>query len=258
MIQQFKIDLKTKFPIDLVDALIDAYIGIKENFIINKWEPSELNGGKFVEATIRLLQNECFGTYTPIGTSIRNTFNELKRCEQSPTTIHDSFRLHIPRCLGSIYNIRNRRGVGHLGGDINANKIDALLIITTVEWVLAELYRTCYTSSLEEAQILVNNLVSRKLELIFELNGRKRVLSSKISLKDKVLVLLYSYDSKNLSVDNLILDLKYKNKTYLKTQLLTKLEKDYFIEVDSDQIIHLLPPGIRYIEANYENMLTKI
>ncbi len=85
MIRQFKNDLKIVFPTDLVEALLDSYVEIKTNFIIDKWEPAELNGGKFVEATIRILQFACFGTHTPIGTSIRNTFAELQRIEQSPS-----------------------------------------------------------------------------------------------------------------------------------------------------------------------------
>ena len=142
LLQQFKIDFKTIFPIDLVDALIDCFAEIKTNYILEKWEPSELNGGKFVEVAIRILQFTCFGgKYTPIGISIGNTFAELQRIERIPATIHDSYRLHIPRCLGAIYNIRNRRGVGHLSGDINANKADALIVITISEWILAELYR---------------------------------------------------------------------------------------------------------------------
>lgn len=69
LLDQFKNDFKTVFPNDLVDALIDSYVEIKTNFILEKWEPSELNGGKFVEATIRMIQFTCFsGTYTPIGT----------------------------------------------------------------------------------------------------------------------------------------------------------------------------------------------
>lgn len=64
MILEFKNDLKTVFPSDLVEALLDSYVEIKTNFIIDKWEPAELNGGKFVEATIRILQLACFGVRT--------------------------------------------------------------------------------------------------------------------------------------------------------------------------------------------------
>jgi hypothetical protein len=218
MINQFSRDLKTALPDELVDSLLESYIEIKTNYIIQKWEPSELNGGKFVEASIRILQFVIFGTYTPIGTSIRNTFAEFQRIERSPSTNLDSYRLHIPRCLGAIYNIRNRRGVGHLSGDINPNRADAHLIITICEWVLAEIYRINYTVSLTEAQSLVDKLVSRKLELVFDLNGIKRILNPKLKIKDKILLIIYSEESEYVTLTNLCLHLKYNNQSYLKTR----------------------------------------
>ncbi|MCR9263041.1 MAG: hypothetical protein NXH86_02730 [Flavobacteriaceae bacterium] len=257
MIDQFKIDLKAHFPHDLVDALISSYVEIKTNYIINKWEPSELNGGKFVEATIRLMQYACTGNYTPIGTSIRNMFNEIRQLEQSPSTILDSYRLNIPRCLGAIYNIRNRRGVGHLGGDVNPNKADAQLIITLSEWVLSELYRINYGVTLDKAQALVDALVSRKLELVFEINGMKRILNPKLSLKDKILLVLYSVEVPSISIDELLKHLKYKNKSYLQTKILTPLDEEQFIEMDENENLFILPPGINYVEANYENWKNK-
>jgi len=258
MIEQFKIDLKIHFPSDLVDALLNSYVEIKTNYIINKWEPSELNGGKFVESAIRMMQFECNGgSYTPIGTSIRNTFDELRRLEQTPASVLDSYRLHIPRCLGAIYNLRNRRGVGHLGGDINPNKADALIIITISEWVLAELYRINYNIDLTDAQKLVENLVSRKLELVFEGNGIKRILNPKLSIKDKILLLLYSSNQSVVTIDELIDDLKYKNKSYLKNKILTALDNEQFIECSSNGEVFLLPPGIKHVEENYENWKIK-
>src|SRR5690606_18474770 len=162
-----KIDLKNHFPSDLVDALLKSYEDIKTNYILNKWEPSELNGGKFVEAATRMMQFACKGgVYTPIGTSIRNIFDELKSLEQTPSSILDSYKQHIPRCLGAIYNLRNRRGVAHLGVDINPNKADAYLIITIAEWILAELFRINYNIPLHDAQLIVESLISRKLELV--------------------------------------------------------------------------------------------
>ena len=255
MINQFKNDLKVHFPHDLVDALINAYAEIKTNFIINKWEPSELNGGKFVEATIRVLQFACnSGTYAPIGSSIRKMFNEIRRLEQSPSTIHDSYRLHIPRCLGAIYNIRNRRGVGHLSGDVNPNKADAYLIVSISEWILAELYRMNYNISLPEAESLVNNLISRKIELIVEVEGMKRILNPKMQIKDKILLLLYSLEYTPVLLADLLNHLRYKNKSYMKTKLLKDLDSRSLIEFNSaEEKIYLLPPGILYVEENYDN-----
>lgn len=258
MIAQFKSDLQSHFPNELVDALLDSYEEIKTNFILNKWEPSELNGGKFVEAAIRMLQFVCdSGSYTPIGTSIRNTFDELRRFERSSSSILDSYRLHIPRCLGAIYNLRNRRGVGHLGGDINPNKADAFLIISISEWVLAEIYRINFSIPLTEAQSMVDNLVSRKLELVFERDGIKRILNPKLPIKDKILLLLYSVESDKISIDELMIHLKYTNKSYLKTKILGKLDDEQLIELSANEEIYLLPPGNKYVEDNYENWKTK-
>lgn len=253
MLNQFSTELKNVFPSELVDALLDSYVEIKTNFITQKWEPSELNGGKFVEAVVRILQHQIDGTYTPIGTSIRNTFAELERIQRAPSTILDSYRLHIPRCLGAIYNIRNRRGVGHLSGDVNPNKSDSLLIITISEWTLAELYRINYNISLTEAQELVDILVSRKLELVFDLNGIKRILNPKLKIKDQILLIMYSENSAFLTLENLCLHLKYKNKAYLKSKILSELDKNQFIELTDDEKIYLLPPGQKYVEDNYEN-----
>lgn len=253
MINQFKRDLESVFPSNLVHALLDSYVEIKTNYILDKWEPSELNGGKFVEATIRILQFTCFtGTFTPIGTSIRNIVVELQRIEQSPITIHDSYRLHIPRCIGAIYNIRNRRGVGHLSGDINPNRSDSLLIITIAEWVLSEIYRLNYQIPLPQAQELVNKLVTRKLELVFEINGLKRVLNPRLSIKDKLLVLLYAESSEFLTIESLCNYLKYKNKSYLERKILSDLDHEKYIELTVDKKIYLLPPGIKYVEDNYD------
>ena len=253
MINQFSTDLKNVFPDELVDSLLDSYIEIKTNYIIQKWEPSELNGGKFVEASIRILQSVLFGNYTPIGTSIRNTFAEFQRIERAPSSHLDSYRLHIPRCLGAIYNIRNRRGVGHLSGDVNPNKADAHLIITICEWVLAELYRINYSVSLVDAQSFVDKLVSRKLELVFDLNGIKRILNPKLKIKDKILIIAYSEQSEYLTLSNLCLHLKYSNQNYLKNKILKLLDKEEFIELTADDKIYLLPPGEKYVEENYDN-----
>ncbi|APF20868.1 hypothetical protein Calab_1031 [Caldithrix abyssi DSM 13497] len=254
MINQFKSDLKKVFPDQLVESLLNSYVEIKTNFILNKWEPSELNGGKFVEAALRILQYVCYsGRFTPIGTTIRNMFNEIKNLEQSPTTIHDSYRIHIPRCLGAIYNIRNRRGVGHISGDINPNKADAYLIITIVEWILAELYRMNFNVSLPEAQTIVDNLISRKLELIFELNGKKIILNPKLNIRDKILLLLYSSGSMGMFINEMMKHLKYKNKNYLKNKVLKNLDSEKLIELSENDCVFILPPGVKYVEDNYDN-----
>jgi hypothetical protein len=42
-----------------------------------------------------------------------------------------SLRLLIPRVLPVLYEIRNDRGVGHVGGDVDANHMDAEFVQAT-------------------------------------------------------------------------------------------------------------------------------
>jgi hypothetical protein len=180
--------LKTKYPGDLCEALLTAYREIEENFALRKWKASELDAGHFVEAARRLIENELFATYTPINASLSN-FNdaELKRFENGKGD--ETLRLLIPRALKAIFNIRNKRGVGHLGS-ISPNEMDATFILYTVKWVLAEFVRLAAGSSPAAAQKLIDAIVERHVGLLWKKDGIIRVLENKMPTREQVLVLL--------------------------------------------------------------------
>jgi hypothetical protein len=54
-------------PDDLIDALFDAYTEAKRRFYLGDHRPNEVEGGRFVEAAMRILEFKVFGAYTPIG-----------------------------------------------------------------------------------------------------------------------------------------------------------------------------------------------
>ncbi|MBL7225150.1 MAG: hypothetical protein ISS59_03365 [Desulfobacteraceae bacterium] len=257
-IKQIKADLAGKYPVALVDALVTSYMEIKEQFYLGKHEPSELNGGKFVEACVRIIQYELTGNHTPIGTPIRNMTSVLRGFESQPSTHHESFRIHIPRLLLTIYGIRNRRGVGHLGGDVNPNLGDATLVSTTADWILSEIYRMLYTITLEEAQGMVEQLVRRKLLLIQQIGSIKRVLDPSLSYKDQTLVLLASYYPKPISDKELFGYVEYSNLSKYRSSILKQLHKARKINYDTGGECIILPPGLRYVEENYNRWLSKI
>jgi len=258
MIDKIRTDISTKYPKSLVDALIDSYIEIKEQYYLNKLEPSELNGGKFVEACARIIEHELTGQFTPIGTSIKNMVLLLRNFETSPVSHHDSFRLHIPRALLSIYNIRNRRGVGHLGGDVNANISDATLIATSADWVLAELYRMFYTSTLEEAQAVVTQLVKRKISLIYEVGQIKRVLANFLNFKEQTLLFLASSYPYASPVNELFAQLEYSSLSAFKSKILRPLHKARMLNYSDQGECILLPPGLKFVEDHYQKWLMKL
>ena len=177
----------------LVDQLLRTHSELKNSYYLGKHKPSELEGGHFAEVIIRILQFVTTGTYTPLGQSLsRLDAREVERYAQlSSATYNDSIRIHIPRAVFAIYGIRSRRGVGHVGGDVTPNLSDATFIVATCDWIMAELLRLYYTSTLEEAQQLVDTIVTRKVPLVQDFNGFLKVLDPTLSVPRQVLVLLY-------------------------------------------------------------------
>ncbi len=257
-IDWIRADLKKNYSSELVDALLDSYTEIKEQYYLGKHEPSELNGGKFVEACARILQQELTKSYTPVGTSVGNMVNLLKGFEMLPGTLNESFRVHIPRVLISIYNIRNRRGVGHLGGDVQPNLADATLIATSADWILAEIYRVFYATTLDEAQRIVNELVSRKLLLVHSVGPVKRVLDPSLSKRDQALLVLYVTHPNSMSDQELFKNVEYSNLSMFRKSVLKELHRDRKIEYSTDGTCTILPPGMKYVEANYSNWVERL
>lgn len=233
--------LKSAFPAELVSALLIAYREIESNYATRKWKASELDAGHFVEAARRVLDHTLLGSYPPIGKSLANfSDQELKRYEQA--TGDESLRLLIPRVLKSIYNIRNKRGVGHLG-TISPNEMDATLILYSVKWVLAELVRLASGSLADprNAQQAVNKIVERRLDLIWKEGDQVRILQTGLPAREQVLILLY--DQNLQSEDAIRQAIEYKNSSDFR-KILRKLHSERLIEFRQGMPIAITPTGV--------------
>ena len=251
MLENIRTVLEAKYPTELVQALLHSYMEIRHNYAIGKFEASELNGGKFVESCVRILQFETDPSqnYTPLGNPIRNMIDTLRNFERTSTDVHDSYRLHIPRILMGIYTIRNKRGVGHLGGDVNANLMDATYIMSAVNWVLAELYRLAQVVSPEEAVRVIRRIVTPQIPLVYKIGDVKRVLNPSLSYKDQVLLILYASFPEFRSVQELLRDTEYSNSSRFRRDILSSLHKERLIEYDrKEDACVLLPSGMQYVE----------
>jgi len=63
------------------------------------------------------------------------------------TRVPRSFQILIPRLLPALYEIRNNRGVGHVGGDVDPNYMDATMVVGAVKWIMGELTRVFHSVS---------------------------------------------------------------------------------------------------------------
>lgn len=182
-------------PAELIDKLEDAYRTLKENFFLGKHKPSELEGGHLAELVLRILQWATGGVggapYTPLGTQLPKFEQEVRRISSLSSTYSKSLRVHIPRVLLALYDVRNARGVGHAGGDVDPNLADATLVATGADWVIAELLRIYHGISLAEAQAIVNGLVQRRIPMVQMFGEFPKVLRPNYKNPFRTLLILY-------------------------------------------------------------------
>ena len=88
--------------------------------------------------------------------------------------------------LVALYDIRSNRGVGHAGGDVNPNLMDATVAYGMASWALAELVRVFHGVSTQEAQGIADVLVERKFALIWDTGKGKRVQDPDIDKEIKL------------------------------------------------------------------------
>jgi hypothetical protein len=175
-------------PDVLVDEILVAFRQSKRRFYKNDLRPSEIEGGRFSEGVFRILQWASTGDYSPLSKPLPPVDKMLKILENAD--VPDSVRLHIPRTLRLIYDIRSKRDAAHLGDDIDPNEQDATLVVRNMEWVLGELVRLFHDVPPEEAHAIIENLVSKEIPLVQVFDGCPRVLRQ-LKASDHVLVLLY-------------------------------------------------------------------
>lgn len=176
-------------PAALVSETLQTYAEAKKRFHIRDFMPNAVEGGRFTEAVLRILEWQSSGIYTPIGDPLFKADKLILQLE-SKSHCSDSVRFHIPRALRVIYAIRNKRDTGHLGDGIDPNTQDATLVVSAMDWVLAELIRMHHNVPPAEAQALIEQVVTREVPLIEVFNGKPRILKD-MKASEHLLVLLF-------------------------------------------------------------------
>jgi hypothetical protein len=237
-------------PKNFRQKLIEYYLRLKQRLAKRDYEASGLSAGKFCEMVLRTLQHEITGTSISFNKSIGNFYDECRKLIIfSAPNKSESLRVIIPRALAFLYTFRNKRSIGHQGGDVDPNAIDAATIARAADWVMCELIRCFHSLSLEDAQALVDSLSIRHLPDIWEVQGRKRVLRSDLESKDKALLLLYSCTDLGALSEDLCLWTKYSSPSMFKTRVLRPLDAAGLVDYDEDiDYVVLSPLGVARVE----------
>ncbi|QIS15034.1 hypothetical protein [Nocardia arthritidis] len=239
-------DAFNAIPAALVADLLDAFRQVVKNFAEHRWEPAELNGGKLCEAAYTILEGYFAGVYAARAHKPGNMVDACRRLESQNGT--RSARIQIPRMIVALYEIRNNRGVGHAGGDVDPNHMDATAVVYMSKWIVAELVRLLHGLATDEATDLVDVLVEREVALVWRSGDKRRVLASGLTLRKRTLLLLSGVVE--VRETDLLSWLEQTRPGDFRAKVLRPMHKERLIEYDQDaRTVALLPPGVDAAEA---------
>lgn len=230
-------------PAQLVSALLNEYEEQKRRFFLNDYRPAAINGGRFCEAVTRILQHLGNPPYTALTAELKveTALNQIENLVH----LGDGLRLHVTRSIRLIYGVRNKRDNGHLKDGIDPNLQDATLVLSVMDWILAELVRVAHNVSADAAQRMIDSIVAKEVPLVQEVEG-KPVLLADLSRRDHILVLLYWASPEVVTLGQLRSWVPERMRRYV-TQLVGDLGKEHLVELVDDRL-HLLRPGILDVE----------
>ncbi len=237
-----------RLPERLRSELLSAYAEILRNFRERRWEPAELNGGKLCEVAYSILKGHVEGVYPKKSSKPNNMVDSCRALEKAPAAFPRSVRIQVPRMLVALYEVRNNRGVGHVGGDVDPNHMDAACVLEMSKWVMSELVRVFHHVTTEAATAAVDTLVERTLPVVWKVGDNLRVLDSAFSMKDKAMVLLY-HSQGAVGEFELLRWVEHSNASVFRRDVIRRAHKGKLVEYDPiGKTIEISPKGIEYVE----------
>lgn len=236
-------------PTGLREDLLDAFEQIVKNYREHRWSESELNGGKLCEAVFSVISGHLDGGQYPARASKPRNLPQAcwDLASKYPSGEH-SARILIPRMLLGLYDVRNNRGVGHAGAEVDPNLMDATVVLYASKWLMAELVRLLHSIDTEAATDVVESLMEREVHHVWSHGDQKRVLALGLRQSEQVLLLLLSVEGA-VSEAQMVAWLEHKRPSDLRSKVLRSMHSQKLIFFDeSTRVIRLLPPGVTAAE----------
>lgn len=234
-------------PSGLRLPLISEYKSIVQNFLEHRWLPSELSGGRFSEIVYTILDGHAKGTYASAPAKPSNFKNACASLE-SNSNVPRSFQILIPRLLPALYEIRNNRSVGHVGGDVDPNHMDSAAVLAMCNWIMCELVRVYHNLPTTDAQKVVDSLAEMRIPVIWSDGSVKRVLQPRLKLPQQLLLLIAT-SVPDVSAQELLDWTEYTNKQHFMRTVRTLHKKRWIEFTETTERAKILPPGTKEVES---------
>jgi hypothetical protein len=229
--------------------IVDSYLDLKHRGRVGDAKGAAAAHTHFCESVLRFLQEALTSTHIAFGTHVKDFQQECtKLSHATPTPTNESQRLIIPRGLAFLHTLRNKRGTGHVGGDVDANTIDLATVVRIADWIVCELMRLYHQLSLEEAQDFLDRSATRQVPDVWKFGDTKRVLRTGLKAKEQTMLLLYG-ETSPVAIEVLHSWQEYSTLSNFRIDLIRPLHKDRLIECDPEtEMIILTPAGDSYVE----------
>ena len=102
-----------------------------------------------------------------------------------------------------VYDIRNKRDAAHLADGIDPNLQDATLVVSVLDWVTAEFVRIYHDVTADEAQSIIETLVTRQVPSVQDFDGFMEVLNTNLKASEYVLLILYERGTAGATYDEI-------------------------------------------------------
>lgn len=239
-LNQIETGLSKSIEQQLVKDLLKEFVLLKQDVATGTLGRS--SPGKFVETMVQVMQYLENGQYEkkPVVDSY------LKDIESRSTSLPDSLKLLVSRVARSVYSMRNKRGIGHKS-DVDPNMMDLKYIFSACQWLLAELVRIYAETQPDEAVQFIEAIFVMPSIVIEDFENFKTVLNRSLKSPDELIILLYSYYPKYVSVNQILKDMKRRSRQTISAAIGT-LYKKAWIEGSKDGGYKLTTLG--YKKAN--------
>ncbi len=247
MREKIKAGLVAAIDPKLTKDMLDAYEEAKRNFHHGGHRLSAVEGGRFCEASFRILQQITTGSYCALNRPIDTEKLTIQLANIPVGTHPDSIRLYIPRALRVIYDIRNNRDAAHLADGIDPNLQDSTIVICVLDWVLAEFVRLYHNVSADVAQEMISTIVTRTAPIVEDFDGFLKVLNPKLQVSEYCLVLLYHRSSLGATSERIREWVQPKMRLNLARTLRRLVDDRALVHFDSERYF-ITRAGIVYVE----------
>lgn len=178
----------------LATNLVRQFLKLRQDCATGALE--QVSAGKFVEHFVQALQQLATGAHDakPDVDKYLNTHAE------NATALSEHLRLCAARIARSIYTLRNKRNVAHVG-DVDPNRFDLKFCHDAASWIMAEMLRSSAPGlTMEQAGELIALVQSPVGTLVEEIGGVRIVLGD-VDMRAEMLLLLHSHYPAAVTLD---------------------------------------------------------